>query len=254
MPNKKPEHLHIQDIAPRYFPRSTNAREYARDLLRLSGMIRFNNQKIQYSAQICALNIKSINQKKGLHPTRPEVFREIQEFVYHYENYCYRLFIYREKLLQFINAVLPVGYPEKNVRIEHILINPIVKQAGLLPVVSKFHKNTKLSKLVRERKLMTHQLYYKDEFDHYFRPRTEGGFEDLTQFKKWCNDWRKQITSRARITNEAFIVIGDMDREVAEKVVAYRESLRPKKDSTAKTKSTKQKVGKTKSSKEVSTG
>ncbi len=170
---KKINHIHIWDIPRRYFPRKTKAKEYAEDLTRITRGLRYTNQRVQYGAQVCTFNIKSINQKSGFVPSLPEAFRAIEEFVYDYENYCYRLFTYREKLLQFINAILPVGYTEGQVRIEHILINPIVKKAKLLKLLEKFKKNTALSKVIKDRHSLTHKLYYGKEFDHYFRPKPE---------------------------------------------------------------------------------
>ena len=34
----------------------------------------------------------------------------MESFVYHYENYCYRVFAFREKLIRFINEILELEY------------------------------------------------------------------------------------------------------------------------------------------------
>lgn len=221
----KKSHHHIKDIPPKTYPRGkNNSKEYGQDLVRLASMMRYNNQKIQYCSQICSLNITSINKKSGFRPSKPETFRAVQDFVYHYENYCYRLYAYREKLLQFINAVLPVGYTEKQVRISHLLINPTVRQAGLVPSLHKFQKNSSLSRAIGDRNLMTHRLYFGTEFDHYFRPKLEK-IENETQFKKWCKEWNNHIVLKAKLTNECISAVSKLDNEIAEKIINYREYI-----------------------------
>ncbi len=85
---RKPiKHFHIWDIPRKYFPRKTKATNYAEDLMRLTADLWGTNRRLQYSARICEFNIKSINQKFGIQPEPPEVFKEIEEFIYHYENY-----------------------------------------------------------------------------------------------------------------------------------------------------------------------
>ncbi|MFY9462096.1 MAG: Cthe_2314 family HEPN domain-containing protein [Candidatus Sungiibacteriota bacterium] len=219
-------HVHIWEIPKRYFPRNTKAKEYQENLVRITGMLQYTNQRVQYGAQICAFNIKSINQKTGFTPSLPEAFRAVEEFVYHYENYCHRLFAYRENLLQFINSILPVGYTEKQVRIEHILINPIVRRAKLMGLLEKFSKNTVLSKMIKDRHSLTHRLYYGTEFDHFFRPKVEKEIKKPEQFKKWCYDWKKQITERAKQANDSTRATSNINNTIAKRVIDYKEELR----------------------------
>jgi len=216
----------LWELPKRYFPRNTKAKEYLRDLIRTTSDLGYVNQKIQYDAQVCAFNIKSITQKSGFDPDPPEVFREIKEFVYHYENYCFRLYAYREKLLQFINAILPVGYKDNEVRIRHILINPIVKQAGLLLLLGKFKKDTVLSRVINDRTELTHRLYYGKKFDHYFRPKTEEDMEKPEKFRKWCGEWKKGITSRAKRINKCERIISNINNSIAQKVIDYKNSVK----------------------------
>ncbi len=228
--NKKRDHIHLWDLPKSYFPRNTKSKEYLQDLIRTTSSLDYINQKIQYTAQICAFNIKSITQKSGFNPTPPEVFRELRDFVYHYENYCFRLYVYQEKLLHFINAILPVGYDDKDVRIQHILINPVVKQAGLLPLLGKFKQNSSLSAVIGERTDLTHRLYYGNKFDHYFRPKTEPEVENDTnkydKFKKWCSEWKKEITSRATRINMCDRIISIINNSIAQKIIDYKNSLK----------------------------
>lgn len=217
----KKNHLHLWDIPKKYFPRNTKSKEYVRDLLLITNSLQYTNRNIQYSAQVSVFNIKSIN---DLHfvPKPDDVFREIELFVYHYENYCFRLYAYREKLMQFINAVLPVGYEDKEVRMRHILINPIVKQAGLIPYFEKFKTNAFLSNVIADRAKLTHRLYYNKEFDRYLRPQTKKEIKSDTEFSNWCNEWKKEILLRGQRTNKCTFIIDDINNSLAKKLTDYK--------------------------------
>lgn len=221
---KKVNHVHLGDLPKSLLPRNTKAKDYLNDLIQTISSLGDTNRRVQYSSQISSFNIKSITQKLGFYPHPPDVFREIGEFVYHYENYCFRLYVYREKLLQFINAVLPVGYKDNQVRIEHILINPIVKQSGLLPLLEKFKTNGVLSKVINDRKDLTHRLYYGQKFDHYFRPKTAEKLKSKKpeEVKKWFKEWLSQITTRATNTNNCERVISTINNSIAQKIIDYK--------------------------------
>jgi len=143
MKNKKVKNkkeLHIQDIPNKYIPRKTRCKEFLIELVRIMSNLRDTNEKVQYSAQICSFNIKCISYKSGFVPSPPEVFRQITEFVYHYENYCFRAYVFREKLLKFINAIFELNFDDHDVKIKFIKNSPTVIQAKLLPVLEKFDK------------------------------------------------------------------------------------------------------------------
>lgn len=218
-------HIHLWEIPKKYFPRGTKAKEYYEDLIRTTSSLRYTNKNIQYSSQICAFNIKSILPSSHFIPRREDVFSEIEEFVYHYENYCFRLYMYREKLIHFINSFLPIGYEDKEVRIRHILINPVVKQAGLLNVLKKFKDNTVLSNIIDDRERLTHRLFYGQEFDDYFRPKSPLKIKSEEEFKKWSNDWRKEIVARAQRTNKCIWMVDDINNTIAEKLIRYKKGL-----------------------------
>lgn len=216
------KHVHIWEIPKRCYPRNTQAKEYGQEVLRLTESLRYTNKNIQYMAQVCAFIIKSINKKSGFVPRRPESFRAIEEFVYHFENFCYRLFTYREKLLQFVNAVLPVGYSEREVNIRNILINPTVKVSKILPLIEKFKKKTPLNRLIKDRNALTHKLYYGAAFDAYFRPQSNPDDMDLKDFKSWCNNWKREILSRATATNKCTLLANEINNEMAQKIITYK--------------------------------
>lgn len=217
-------HIHIWDIPAKYFPRGKNAREYGQDISRTTYALDYTNTQVQYAAQICAFNIKSINQKSGFSPEPPDVFNEIEKFVYHYENYCYRLYTYREKLLQFLNAILPIGYREKDVRITHILINPVINQAGILPLIEAFGKNTSLNRVINDRTKLTHRLYYLKEIDYSLRPM--GKYSDKPdEYIKWYDDWRREFMSRAKLANDCTAKVSQINNSIAQKIIDYKDQL-----------------------------
>lgn len=221
---KPKEHVHIWDIPQKYFPRKTKAKEYTQELLRTTRDLHYTNRQVQYSAQICAFNIKTIIHSDFQNdPT--EVFGKIREFAYHYENYCYRVYTYREKILQFVNAILPVGYTDKEVRIQHLLINPIISQAGILVALKKFKKNTPMSTIIGDRTKLTHRLYYEDGFDNYFRPKAPE-IRNEKNFSRWVKDWGKQIASRAQLANKCTKLTSDINNQLAQKIMVYKDQLR----------------------------
>ena len=222
-------HVHIQDIPLKYFPKTkgNQSREYRNELIRMMISLRKTNQHVQYNAQISIFNIKSITQKSGFVPSPPEVFRAIEEFVYHYENFCYRAFAFREKYLHFINAIIPVGYPDKQRElVRHLSYNPIIKEARLFPVVKRFDTNEPMKKVLEDRNSLTHRLYYGDTFDHFLRPKDGTALKnkkDVEQ-KKWFSDWKDKIEKRAKMTNSFMGAVSKIDYDTASKLVAYKDS------------------------------
>jgi hypothetical protein len=222
------KHTHIFDIPKKFLPKNTKAREYMSEMKRVAESLRYTNQKAQYSAQICVFDIRSINRNRGYHPSPRETFRMIEEFVYHYENFCFRSFSYREKMIQFINAALPVGYDESEVSIRQILINPTVREAKILPIVTRFKDDRRLGQVINDRNCLTHKLYYGISFDRFFRPKIadhhemeKGGKE---RFRKWCIQWEKEIMRRAKSIDTFSREVFKIDNELAVKIIRFKES------------------------------
>jgi len=226
---KKTHPLHIQELPNNYFPRNTKAKDYRNELARMMNNLRYTNEKIQYSAQLCVFNIRCITRKGGFNPLPSEVFRLIEEFVYHYENFCFRLFVFREKVLKFINAVLPVGFTrDRDVKIQFMMVMPVVKQAGLLSVIQEFDNKKDLGRVIDDRHSLTHKLYYGKEFDHYLRPRNIEP-KNAKEFKQWCINWRKAISDRASLSENSMYAISKMNHDLTAKIINYKDSLKSKK-------------------------
>jgi len=220
--------LHIQELPAKYFPRNTKAKDYRNELARMMNNLRYTNEKIQYSAQLCVFTIKCITRKRGFKPSLPESFRLVEEFVYHYENFCFRLFVFREKVLKFINAVLPVGFEkDRDVKIQFMLVNPVVKQAKLVSLIREFDNKKDLGKVIEDRHSLTHKLYYGKTFDHYLRPKNIES-KKVKDFKQWCKDWERKISNRAKLTEKSIYVISKMNHDITSKIIKYRDSLKKK--------------------------
>ncbi len=226
--NKNPKvnthtHVHIWDIPNRYFLRNTKAKIYRTDVLRLVESLAYTNKLIQYSSMIAIFNIKAIYQHKNYVARSSETFGRIEEFVYHYENYCYRAFTFREKTLQFLNAILQIGYTEKQVKIEHIVINPIVRQAAIVPLIEKFSKpTTALCKLISDRHQLTHRIYYGGKFDYFLRPNQN---VNQASFKAWLKDWEKEISRRALQVGSAEYEVSEICNHLARKIMIYKDAI-----------------------------
>ena len=220
------KHLHIWDLPKKYFPKKTKAFEYKDELLRMMSNLQFTNKFVQHKARTTSYNIDSINHVRGFKPQMEEVFGSIEEFIYHYENYCHRAYSFREKLLQFINAVLPVGYDEREVNMRQMTINPVVKQAKLLHVLERFKDDGDLGKITKDRQLLTHRLYFSGQIDHYLRPVGVVSFKNKQEFKTWCDNWKKEIMQRAKLTDKFTDAIFDINHEITPRIVNYKELLK----------------------------
>jgi hypothetical protein len=218
MASKK--HTHLWDIPSKYFPKKSKAKIYRTEVLGFIKGLGYTNIKLQHAAKIAAFNIRSAHQPSihaDVGPT--EVFRSVGDFVYHYENYCYRLFSFRERVVHFLNVAIPIGYEERDVKIDHLLINPTIKLGGFASVLEKFRKNNILGKIITDRHTLTHRLYYGKN-DSYLRPSPNGPVN-----KKWFKAWEKEIEIRAKMINEAELIISRICNEVATKFVNYKKNL-----------------------------
>jgi len=221
---KKHPHIHLWDMPKHYFPRNSDAINYRNDVLQITRSLNYVNTRVQHNAQICAFNIKAITQTNGYNASPRETFETVEAFVYHYENYCFRVYAFREKLLQFLNSVLQIGYDEREVAIKHIIINPVIRVAKVLPLLETFNKpKGVLKKLIKDRNSLTHKLYYGKDFDYLLRPTKD---IDPHHFKEWCGDWKSQIVSRAKEINKAERLISEMNNHLAQKIIDYKDSLK----------------------------
>ncbi len=217
-------HFHIWDLPKAIFPRKkgNNAKAYAKDVARLYQSISYANRKLQHTASVAIFCIKSAGQKKkGYMPRPDEVHGVVEEFVYHYENYCERIYVLREKLIHLLNDILPIGFKDEEVNIKQILMQPVLKTSGLLKDLEKFKSPSVLGETVKDRNTLTQKLYYV-AVDHYLHPKSGSG---TTVTKEWFKDWRKQIENRSARATKGMHAITELNHSLSEKIVQYRRSI-----------------------------
>src|SRR5215468_10080924 len=218
---RRKRHVHLDDIPKRLFPRNSKAGKYRDELTRMLGVLWFVNHRVQHAAQICAFDIKSITTKNGFRADPREVLDMVRDFTYHYENFCSRVYSIRDKLLQFLNAVLPIGFTETEVRYRLIIMQPVIKHSKLLVELERFGKRQALGGIITDRNSLTHKLYYGERFDHYYRP-IEPTPNTNERFKKW----KTEILERATKANKSFKEIIRVTNNVAGKVIDWKEQAK----------------------------
>lgn len=223
---KEYDHLHLSELPKKIIRKDTDAQKYRDDTLRTLQSLQYAYERLAVSAQICYLNIDSITSTKPYMPTSSEVYNSVQDFVYHYENYSMRVFILREKVLRFINAALPVDWPEREVKVGIMLNHTTVKSAKLDTLIKKFASNSgnPLGTLVKGRNQLTHELYYP-KTDHYLRPpRAVEADTDTQDYKEYFRQWKKRIKDKETIVTQAAAEMIDLNHELSEKIYEFRES------------------------------
>ena len=218
------DHLHLDDLPKRIIRKGSDTEMYRDDVLRTLLTLQYTYGKLLNCAQICYLNIDSITNTKPYMASAREVYDSVQEFVYHYENYGMRIFILREKISLFINAVLPVDWPVNDVNIKTMLNHSTVKKAKLDTMMRKFDPQSEnaLGDLVKNRNQLTHKLYYA-KTDHYLRPITSIDNEDA-DMTDWYKQWKKKIKEKEDVISNAANELMELNHELSEKVFVFREA------------------------------
>lgn len=220
---KTVSHLHLDELPKKIIRKGSDAEKYRDDVLRTMLTLQYTYKQLIRCAQICYLNIDSITGTRPYMPSSRDVYGAVQEFVYHYENFGMRIFILREKVSLFINAVLPVGWPENDLSVRTMLNHSTVKKAKLDALIKKFdpQSSNALGDLVKNRNQLTHKLYYP-KTDHYLRP-TNSNEDEETDDKEWFQQWKRKIKEKEDIVSNAMRELMDLNHELSEKVYKYRE-------------------------------
>lgn len=217
-------HLHLDELPKRMIRKGSDAEKYRDDVLRTMLTLQYTYEKLITTAQLCYLNIDSITSSKPYMPTANDIYGSVQEFVYHYENYGMRIYILREKIALFLNAVLIVGWPVNEVTWTTMLNHSTVKKAKLDTLIKKFDakSDNALSNLIINRNQLTHKLYYP-KTDHYLRPITSMNDEGV-DVSEWYAQWKKKIKEKENIVSDAAHELMDINHELSEKIYKYRDA------------------------------
>jgi hypothetical protein len=220
-PEEEIHHLH--EIPAKYIRRGTKARSYSVEIYRTIRSLQYTDRELEYASQICVFNIQSLMKKNGYQPLPQDLFDSVEKYVYHYENYCYRLFTLREKVLQFLNAAMSIGYTERDATIKNLLINPTIKKLKLDKSLSKFdtRSTNSLGKIIKDRHGLTHKLYYGQSVDHFLRPLIPYDVKDEVSFKEWCKKWKEEITSRTKLVANAEMQVSGINHELTDALMSF---------------------------------
>lgn len=194
------------------------SRDYHDELFHLTVDLIATNRRVQESAILCGQQISFIKKKLShLVPSnRPRCF---DDALYNLENLNFRFTGYRDKLVQFINNALRIGFDEKSMgALGTIISNGTVRDAHLDTELKRFDKDKDFKDALSERILMTHRRYYQ----------AETGYNILMMSKEEAKDpahklklWKQNIQAKVSRANRIVVKVMDMNDRVMFKINSY---------------------------------
>lgn len=157
-------------------------------------------QRLNESAAMCQYFIDGISSKKGIKPKRSSL-EHFEDTIYHLENHAFRASAYRDKLLQFINQALQLGYDERERGLVQKLIkNRISIEALTNTEIKKFQKDPALKNTISRRVSLSHLRYYSQETFHspYLYPVST----NPDNRKNFTREWKKNISEQVETANK----------------------------------------------------
>jgi hypothetical protein len=194
------------------------ARDYHRELFYLTVDLYRTNRKLHESAALCHQQINFLKKKNTSHLVphlEPPCFRDA---LYHVENFSFRVTGYRDKIVQFINQSLRLGFDEGAMGVLNaIRSNRIVKESHLDTELRRFEKNKDFKDVLSERILMTHRRYYKPElgYDALMKPATSKTGKELLKL------WKQNIELKTNRANRIVLAVTSMNNRVMDKINVY---------------------------------
>ena len=201
----------VWKIPKKYFPRhkGNECKEYVQEIRRSFTSLKYNLRCLQYSSSISLFNITSITSKTLLTPKKRDVFDSVEEFVYHYENFCNRVFSNREKTYQFINSFYNLGIPKKEVGLNKLKI-ALSSKPGLISLLSKFENKSLIIKTIEERNRLTHNLYF-NETNRFLQPTPN----ESKDFEKFIKNWASQIKARSKQSLDTYKQLLELNSRIS---------------------------------------
>ncbi len=195
------------------------ARDYHYELLHLTTDLRRINQKLQESVALCNYQISCISKKDCGHLVSRTGFVHFENSLYHIENFTFRVTGYRDKVIQFVNQGLRIGFDEKSMGIlSTIISHGIIRDARLDTELKKFDKDKDFKSTLSERILMTHRRYYGKEggYSNLMIPNIES--KDPKVMSKL---WKQNIQAKASRANRLVLKVMEMNDRIMEKINNY---------------------------------
>lgn len=196
------------------------ARTYHHEIVHAILDLILTNRKIQRSA---ILGEKEI--EHGAHITSKHLrssknlINDIEETRYHLENFYFRAAAFRDKIAQFVNHGLELGYPENTQNLMNIMSNNrIYKESRVGTELKKFKENKNLKEILSMRIKFSHKNYYGDDYSPLFMPKSFNPKDDI---KKTISSWRKNMDIEVSKANEFTVIAIDIANKVVPKVNKY---------------------------------
>lgn len=195
------------------------ARDYHHELLHLTIDLRRVNQRIQESAVLCHQQIGFIKKQDSHHLISPTGFVHFENALYHIENFAFRLTGYRDKVAQFVNQALRIGFDEKAMGVLSTLVSHgTVRDAHIDTEFKRFDRDKDFKEVLSERILMTHRRYYRGEtgYDNLMRSNLESKSRE-----EKLKLWKQNIQQKATRTNRIVLKAIDMNDRIMQKINSY---------------------------------
>lgn len=196
------------------------AREYHHEIQHLIIDLSSINIKIQSAAILCDKQIELRAAGRKIHLYDPDWRGYFEDVLYHLENYYFRASAFRDKLAQFVNQALKLGYDESERElIRRMLNNRIYIEARINTELKKFEQEKELKEVLSKRVYMSHRRYYSsDSYNPYFQPEETPSKENLRGHSKL---WRKNIQTEVEKVDVFTAAAIDISNKVMVKINAY---------------------------------
>lgn len=177
---------------------------YHREIRIITNDLISTNRKISRALALCKRTLQCFGGSADTHRISKDDFKDFEDLQYHLHNFCFRTGAYRDKLCQFINQALKLGYDENEMNLlEKIKKNGIAKKAHIDTELKKFSENIFLKWAHEKRKLLTHRLYYGSKNTGY-HPLMMPALEDkktkeitTKNINELIKKWKEKITKEA---------------------------------------------------------
>ena len=195
------------------------ARDYHYELSHLTTDLCRINQRIQESTTLCSQQIDFLNKKDCGHLVSCVGFIHFENALYNIENFAFRITSYRDKMIQFINQALRIGFDEKSRGVLGTIISHgTIRDARLDTELKKFNKDKDFKDVLSERILMTHRRYYKKETGYDILMMPDVKSKDR---KAELKLWKQNIQTKANRANRVILKVMDMNDRVMHKINDY---------------------------------
>lgn len=198
------------------------ARDYHHEVLHLILDLLNINRKIDRANALCQHELELLSGRKS-DLLDPSFSRNFEEVLYHIENFAFRASAFREKLTQFINQALLLGYGERERDLMgKMAVNRITTEAHIDTEVKKFNTNTEMKAILSKRVSLSHLRYYNPEtgYSPYLYPDEEKHPKDLRDFIK---RWRKNVDKEAKQANRFVKLAQEVSNKTMIKINTYWE-------------------------------